>query len=324
MVHEAEMIYTKRIFCYICPCPSLAAANSKSLLTTHIHSFLHSVSSYWASNIFQAPASTLETQKLKKTSSSQFGGLDFRVILMVTMAWKYSFKSKCKNWFLTVQKLRIQISQRTYFEGSPCHTPIPHLPQPHLPHPNVDRGQADIWSSVALWSRHYLMLHGSLVHSGTRRNGASRTFHPASHLMMYLKCLFLGCLMNDIYKVSFSSPNQKILKFLLSCALPARVQCLYGRNLEQVTQFHFCAHCFATEMQTPLGNSKQFLYPEIISGHRAAQLQPALCALHNTVTFSESGKIYSVINCLSILNHSRDSLLKRGPRGSWKCKQEVK
>ena len=163
---------------------------------------------------------------------------------------------------------------------------------------------------------HYLMLHGSLVHSGTRRNGASRTFHPASHLMMYLKCLFLGCLMNDIYKVSFSSLNQKILKFLLSYALPARVQCLYGRNLEQVTQFHFCAHCFATEMQTPLGNSKQFLYPEIISGHRAAQLQPALCALHNTVTFSESGKIYSVINCLSILNHSRDSLLKRGPRGS--------
>ena len=132
------MVYTKRIFCCICPRPSLVAANSKSLLTTHIHSFLHSVSFYWASDKFQAPASTLETQKLKKTGSSQFGGLDSRVILMVTMAWKYSFKSKCKTWFLTVQKLRIQISQRTYFEVSPRHTPMPHLPPPHLPHPNVD------------------------------------------------------------------------------------------------------------------------------------------------------------------------------------------
>lgn len=124
---------------------------------------------------------------------------------------------------------------------------------------------------------------------------------------------FQGSLMGDIYKVSFSSLNPKILRFLLSYAPSARAQRLYGPNLEQVSQLHFCAHNFASEMQTPLGNSRQFLYPEIISGHRAAQLQPALCALHNTVTFSESGKIYSAINCFSILNHSRDSLLKRGP-----------
>lgn len=213
-----EMIYTKRIFYCICPCPSPVVANSKSLLTTHIHSFLHSVSFTGHLIYCRHLPLNAETQKLKKASGSQFGGLGFQSDSDGRNGMKnMPFKSKRKNWFLTVQKLRAD-SQRTHFEV--CLSPRSHplLPTPSPTSQRADRGQADIRSSVALWSRHYLMLHGSLVHSGTRRNGASRTFHPASHLMMYLKRLFLGCLMNDIYKVSFSSLNQKILKFLLSYA----------------------------------------------------------------------------------------------------------
>lgn len=41
-VQEAEMV-DKRIFCSVCPCPSHVRVDPKSLLTSHIPSFLHSV-----------------------------------------------------------------------------------------------------------------------------------------------------------------------------------------------------------------------------------------------------------------------------------------
>lgn len=218
-------------------------------------------------------------------------------------------------WFLAIQRLRQQTSGRIYFK----------LSQPHLPHPNIDTEdrptpEARQLSEADVTSCYMAFL---LTVSPREMGLPGHSILPAVWSCIWNAC-FWGSLMSDIDKASFSSLNQNILRFLLSYAPPARAWCLYGQNLEQVTQFHFCTHDFDTEMQTPLGNSRQFLYPEIISGHRAAQLQPVLCALHNTVTFSEWGKIYSVINSFSILNHSRDSLLKRGPWGSWKCKQEVK
>lgn len=216
MVHEAEMVH-KRIFCCIWPCPSHIVANPKSLLTTHIHSFLHSVSIYWASSMFQAPASAQEIQKLNKTSSSQFGGIGFKMILMVRMAWKYSLKSKCKNWLLTVRRLRKPISQKIYFK---CSSPATAHPASHIPTSTQRTGRhLKLRGSVKQTLPHATWLSCSRWHQETWGFQDVPSCQPSDDVF---EMPISGALqMSDIYKVSFSSLNQKVPRFLLASAPPA-------------------------------------------------------------------------------------------------------
>lgn len=177
LVHEEEMVH-KSIFSCVWPCSSQIIANPKSLLNIHVHSFLWSVNFYWAPKMFQTLASALETQKWIRQIAHSLEGY-----VSKTFWWS--------EWHVNIP---LNTSVKTDFSLSKCwgnrslgefilkySSPISHIPisntKDRLTSEALQGSEADITS----W------LHGFLVHGGSKRNGASRTFHPAISLVMYLK-----------------------------------------------------------------------------------------------------------------------------------------